>query len=125
MRAGPPASLEDPRTAAAASDTQDIGQAAHAVSGPHDASGRRLEGSRASRRGHCQGPENCATGVQDNQEKLCPEEPARDLQSGALPVTGPRIDVDLCVLYVDTLKSSSILGAPYTRARVSQSAMSA
>ena len=26
-------------------------------------------------------------------------------------VTGPRIDVDLCVLYVDTLKSSSILGA--------------
>ena len=26
-------------------------------------------------------------------------------------MTGPRIDVDLCVLYVDTLKSSSILGA--------------
>ena len=30
-------------------------------------------------------------------------------------MTGPRIDVDLCVLYVDTLKSSSILGAYDTR----------
>ena len=36
---------------------------------------------------------------------------AANTAAGTSTVTGPRIDVDLCVLYVDTLKSSSIHGA--------------
>ena len=34
------------------------------------------------------------------------------------PVTGPRIDVDLCVSTYSTLKSSSILGAYDTRREI-------